>query len=117
MNDLFTDTTTWALERALDAVAERQRVSSHNIANAATPGFRAKRVDFEAQLAAALRSGSDHAPIVVRRANTPVGLNDNDVALEEESAILMRTELLYEALVAAENYKLNLLRTAIGGAP
>ncbi|MGI9607337.1 MAG: flagellar basal body rod protein FlgB [Acidimicrobiales bacterium] len=115
MNDLFTDTTTWALEHALDAVAERQRVASHNIANSATPGFRSKRVDFEKELAGALRNDSRHAAILVRAANTPVGLNNNDVSLEEESAILMRSELLYEALVAAENYKLGLLRTAIGG--
>ena len=38
MNNLFTDTTMWALEHALDAVAERQRVVSNNIANAVTPG-------------------------------------------------------------------------------
>ena len=116
MNNLFTDTTTWALEHALDAVAERQRVSSNNIANSATPGFRSKRVDFEAALAQALRSNSDDAAITYRNANTPIGINDNDVSLEEESALLLRTEILYEALIAAENYKLGLIRTAMGGA-
>jgi flagellar basal-body rod protein FlgB len=115
MNTLFSDTTTWALEHALTAVAERQRAASHNIANAATPGFNAKRVDFEASLAAALDRGSQDAIITNRRANTPEGINGNDVSLEEESSVLLRTEILYEALIAAENYKLGLLRTAMRG--
>ena len=115
MNNLFTDTTTWALEHALSAVAERQRAASNNIANSATPGFRTQRVDFEQSLAQALRSNTDDAQITYRNANNPVGINDNDVSLEEEAALLMRTEILYEALIAAENYKLGLIRTAMGG--
>lgn len=115
MNNLFTDTTTWALEHALNAVAERQRVVSHNIANSVTPGFRSQRVDFEESLARALQSSSPNAQISIRSANTAVGINGNDVALEEESALLLRSEILYEALISAENYKLGLIRSAIGG--
>jgi len=116
MNNLFTDTTTWALEHALNAVAERQRASANNIANAATPGFRAERVDFEEALGQALRSGNTDARISVRGANGAPGINGNDVSLEEESSLLLRTEILYEALIAAENYKLGLARTAMRGA-
>lgn len=115
MDGLFTDTTTWALEHALNAVAERQRVASHNIANAATPGFNSRRIDFEGSLAAALRGNDRNATITSRFANTPEGVNGNDVSLEEESATLLRSEILYEALIAAENYKLGLMRTAMRG--
>ena len=115
MNNLFTDTTTWALEHALDAVAERQRVVSNNIANSVTPGFRAQRLDFEASLARALDSRSRSAALTYRNANTGVGINGNDVSLEEESALLLRAEILYETLISAENHKLGLIRTAIGG--
>lgn len=115
MNNLFTDTTTWALEHALNAVAERQRTLSHNVANAATPGFRAQRVDFEESLAQALQSNSPNADITFRRANSPIGINGNNVSLEEESSLLLRTEILYETLIAAENYKLGLVRTAVRG--
>lgn len=115
MNSLFTDTTTWALEHALNAVAERQRVVSHNIANSVTPGFRSQRVDFESSLARALDSNGRDAAVTYRSANTGAGINGNDVSLEEESALLLRAEILYEALIAAENHKLGLIRTAIGG--
>lgn len=115
MNSLFTDTTTWAIEHALDAVAMRQRVVSHNIANSVTPGFRSKRVDFESSLARALDSRSRDADVSMRAANTGPGINGNDVSLEEESALLLRSEILYEALIAAENHKLGIIRTAIGG--
>lgn len=115
MNNLFTDTTTWALEHALTAVAERQRAIAHNIANAATPNFRASRIDFEASLDKALSGGRTDARIETRAANGAPGINGNDVSLEEESSMLLRTEILYEALIAAENYKLGLIRTATRG--
>lgn len=114
MNTLFTDQTIWAIERALTAASERQRVTSHNIANAVTPGFKAQRVDFEASLANALESDSFDAVISRRVSTEDGGLNGNNVSLEEESAELMRTEILYESLIAAENYKLGLIKSAIG---
>lgn len=115
MNNLFTDTTTWALEHALTAVSERQRALANNIANSATPNFRASRVDFEESLGHALRNGRADAHITTRAANGTPGINNNDVSLEEESSMLLRTEILYEALIAAENYKLGLIRTATRG--
>ena len=83
MNNLFTDTTTWALEHALNAVAERQRASANNIANAATPQFRAVRVDFEESLGRALRSGHTAAAVPSRRTNGARGIKGNAVSLAE----------------------------------
>ena len=113
---MFTDTVQSGVERALDAVAMRQRVTADNIANAMTPGYGAQRVDFEASLSAAMRSGEpEHAPVTVRGTGDAGRLDRNNVNLEQELQKEMRTGLQYQSLVEAANHKLGLLRTAIGG--
>lgn len=116
MIELFTDRTTAAIEIALNGVAERQRVSSHNIANVNTPNFRSSRVRFEDELGRALRNGGDLQGVVAEhvRANTPINSRNNDVALERETQDLITAGLHYQALVEALNFKLGALRTAIG---
>lgn len=54
---LFEATKIPVLHRALDAYAMRQKVIAGNLANIATVGYRAKTVEFEEHLAAALRTG------------------------------------------------------------
>jgi flagellar basal-body rod protein FlgB len=112
---LFTDTTTSAIEWALAAQTERQRVISHNVANVNTPGFRAQRLDFEQSLGRALRRENvGRAEWTTTNAGGRVGLNGNDVNLEDETQALMKSSLHYDALVQAMNFKLGALRTAIG---
>lgn len=55
-NRLFLDTTSAALLTAASGTALRQQVIAANLANAETPGYRARGVDFESALAAALQS-------------------------------------------------------------
>lgn len=112
---LFVDKSTQAIEWALSAVSERQRVTSNNIANANTPGFRSSRVDFESSLSRALKNGDpSSARVSETAANTPVNLNGNDVTLEEELQNLTKASIHYDALVQALSMKFGLVRTAIG---
>jgi flagellar basal-body rod protein FlgB len=112
---LFTDGVQSALERAMDGVALRQRVSAQNIANVMTPGYRAQQVTFENDLASALRLGDDpaRAALSVSDAGGDADANGNSVDLATESAGLMKSGLQYEALVQATNYRLSILRTAL----
>ena len=113
--ELFTDLATSAIERALDGVSTRQRVTAHNIANVATPGFKASRVAFEDDLASAISRGAPGtAQASTVAANTPGRADGNNVVLEDETQIMITSGLQYEALVQALNYKLSVLRTAIG---
>jgi flagellar basal-body rod protein FlgB len=112
---LFTDGVQSALERAMDGVSLRQRVTSQNIANAMTPGYQASKVDFEGALSDALANGqsADSVSATVTptgRASTEDG---NNVDLETETAGLMKSDLQYQALVQATNYKLSILRAAV----
>jgi flagellar basal-body rod protein FlgB len=111
---LFTDNVTAAIERGLSGVAERQRVTANNIANQATPGFTATKVDFESNLATALEHGDPaKAKASLSISTDAPGIDGNNVSLEGETTTLIRSGLQYDALVSALNYKLGLLRTAI----
>jgi flagellar basal-body rod protein FlgB len=112
---LFTDSVQSALERAMDGVALRQRVSAQNIANVMTPGYRAQAVSFEDDLASALSRGDDpaRASLAVTDAGGQVDENGNSVDLATESTSLMKSGLQYEALVQATNYRMGILRAAL----
>lgn len=113
---LFDDTVTSALSRALDGTALRQRVTAENIANVMTPGYQARRVDFEAALASALEGGrvDDVSPSVTTSA-AAAREDGNNVVLEEETSSLMRSGLQYQALAQAVSFKQGLLRAAVRG--
>lgn len=112
---LFTDNVQSALERAMDGVALRQRVSAQNIANVMTPGYHAQSVSFESDLASALADGQDPATtaLTVTDAGGQVDGNGNSVDLATESTSQLKSGLQYEALVQATNYRLSVLRAAV----
>ena len=63
--------------KALIVRAERQRVLASNIANADTPGFVGRDVNFKAAMEAALGSSSASSPLTLSRSGgTTSGAND-----------------------------------------
>jgi flagellar basal-body rod protein FlgB len=68
-------------DAVLGATQQRASLLANNIANADTPGFKAMDIPFDNALSAAL-SGATTSPEY--RANTPVGLDGNDVSLDLE---------------------------------
>jgi flagellar basal-body rod protein FlgB len=112
---IFTDRTMAALQAGLSGEAQRQRATSDNIANVNTPGYRAKRVDFESSLSQALdRKGNSTVSIERSLAEPWASLNGNTVSLEAETAVLVKSGLHYEALVSAVNHRFSVTSTAIG---
>ena len=116
---LFTDRIQGGLERALDGVSLRQRVTAQNVANAMTPGYRAQRVEFEGALAGALATGRPGgSPFTVSEVadhSNYERLDGNTVSLEDEATTAMRSGLQYQALIEASTFKFSVLRTAIQG--
>lgn len=111
------DVSMGAAEYAIRALTQRAEVRAHNVANVNTPGFRARRVDFESALGRALATGRPElagAPAVLADSNLPNG-SANTVSLEGELTGMMKDNLLRDAMVNAFTFKANLLRSAIGG--
>jgi flagellar basal-body rod protein FlgB len=112
---LFTDRIEAGLERALDGVSMRQRVTAKNIANSMTPGYHAQRVDFEQSLASAISSGDDpsQAAISISDSGGTPGPDGNTVVMEHEVTDLQRASLQYQAVIDAVNFKLGVLGKAV----
>ena len=134
MKSMF-DKTTDALAAALNFRTLRQNVTASNIANAETPGYKAKVVDFEDALARAIdlegwnkaesleptkttwRSGtgaiSSAKADVYDNPEVNVTNDQNTVDLEKEMATLQENSILYKAALTLINKKLGAIRYAV----
>lgn len=109
------------LEKSLDLYLVRHSVISDNIANAETPGFKARRVDFEAELARAAdqqdlgigRNIASVLPSVEQDHLSEVGSDLNTVDMDREMADLTKNDLKYSAATQAISKKFALLKYAI----
>jgi len=115
----ISDQTMSAMSYALNGVATRADVRADNMANATTPGFQASTVKFEEALGAALRTGADPTEALGRPQVVAKGgaedVRGNNVNFEDVMTGGIKDNLLYETFVHGFNYKLGLMRSAIGG--
>jgi flagellar basal-body rod protein FlgB len=115
--DLF-DTTQIALERALQGTSARQAALAGNLANANTPGYQRRDVDFQGALSAALAQGKAAVErsslTTVTDTSAPLRADGSNVDVEREGAALARAGLEPDALVAIAGARHNILRAAMG---
>lgn len=126
---------TEVLTQSLDGLSMRQRATANNIANVDTPGYRARQVSFESQLAQAvdrqLSAGQNLNLVATNPAHLSVGprqledvqpvvheldgmsyRNDgNSVDIEREMALLAETQLRFATLSSLLSRRLAMERT------
>ncbi len=108
------------LQAALRGLNVRQTWVADNIANADTPGYKARRVRFEDQLRRAIREASDdtsllsRARAVVETDSTRSGTMDgNSVDLDQELLAMTDTTMRYNAVAQALSERIALYRSVI----
>jgi flagellar basal-body rod protein FlgB len=107
------DVTVAAIHSALNGLALRQRVIADNIANINTPGYHAKKVEFEGALASAVAFGDGGAQADVRTSLEPTREDGNNVNLDHETLANVDTGLRYQLMLRAMDGKFGLLRDAL----
>ena len=113
---MLNDSTMDALRVSLRGLTSRQRALSDNLANLETPGYLAKRVDFESALDQAINDGKPTSTSISEtRSMDETGVNGNNVNLDDETILATETALRYQLSIEALNAKYRLLRTAIRG--
>lgn len=132
MSQIF-DKTTSALGTALNMRLMKQNVISSNIANAETPGYHAKKMDFEEALARALdidgmrgmsTSSGEHFSVgggsmskvradIYENPEGAINNDGNTVDLEREMSNLTENSIMYKAALQLINKKLAALRYAV----
>ena len=124
----FGDNTIDALATALNFRQMRQEIISSNIANSETPGYKAKRIQFEEALARALDVDGQNSlkttsekhfktgggsiesasPEIYEDPNGEVSINGNTVDRDKEMALMAENKILYDAAIQLLNKKLSL---------
>lgn len=131
MSDKILDPTIGALNTSLNLRLMNQNIISSNIANADTPGYKAKAMEFEGALREALQvdgklpmEGS-HPGHIVHRETDPVNpeiyddpngvesLDGNTVDRSAEMAKMAENQILYNSSVEMMRKKLGMLKYAI----
>ena len=112
------------IEKKLDAVWMRQQVISNNIANAGTPNYKSKSVEFESILErklsasggneSAVRSALDSVePKIVERDGTSTQEDGNNVDEVYESVEMARALLEYSYLTSSLTSTINRMKYVV----
>jgi len=111
------DNTDLLLNAAIRGSGLRQTALSQNIANANTPGYQRKDVDFESALQSAMADGQNPDSLqfsVSTDPSAPMQPDGNSVDIDTESSKLAENGLTYESLVSVAKGRIEILQSAIG---
>jgi len=100
------------IERYMDLVSFRQKLVAGNIANADTPGYTTKDIDFQAEYQSAMESRDAS---VVELTQLPAKSDGNNVSLEREARLLSENALRFSVASNLARGALQAVRTAIHG--
>lgn len=114
------------LDRAADASWTRNTVISNNIANADTPGYKRKDVQFEAYLTSAIAGGDNldkdiqDLDLSTLNANTYIDestlsyrIDGNNVDINTESAYLAQNQIRYYTLLDSMTQEFSRLKAVV----
>jgi len=111
------DNTELGLQAAIRGADMRQTTLAQNLANANTPGYVRKDVDFQSTLAAAMQEGMSPDQVqfdVTTDGSAPMQADGNSVDADTESAKMAENGLQYQSLVAIAKGRLDIITSAIG---
>lgn len=103
---------------ALEVRAQRMGMLASNIANASTPGFKAKDVDFRAALAGAERGGNVDSAIdrnTLYRLPVQPSMDGNTVELVTEQTAFAENAVAYQTTLAFLNGRISTITRALKG--
>ncbi|SEJ36882.1 flagellar basal-body rod protein FlgB [Sphingomonas sp. OV641] len=99
---------------ALEVRAQRMNLLASNIANASTPNFKAKDIDFTQALASVERQGGIDGATLYRTPDSP-SMDGNTVELSKEQTAFAENAVQYQTTLSFLNGRINQLTRALKG--
>ena len=99
-----------SLEKYMTLLGDRQKLVASNIANADTPGYRTRDIDFQAEFQSLIDGAG---PNVIEPDNLPVRNDGNNVSIDRESRLLAENALRYNLASTLARAQIRLVRAAI----
>jgi flagellar basal-body rod protein FlgB len=113
---MISDNVTRTLHAAVNGLDARQRAQAANIANLETPGYHARKVNFEDSLRAAYEDGDpSKVQVSTTQSLAATRINGSNVDIDFETLAASENLLRQKLVVLALNNKYTLVRTAITG--
>ena len=109
------DDTMKILEKMLDVSAFRQKVLASNIANADTPGYKAKDISFQKELDRAIEGSKGQDYEIYETVTTMPNRDGNTVNLDIEMAKVAENTLIYNAATQLMTIKMRMIKDVIKG--
>jgi flagellar basal-body rod protein FlgB len=105
-----------SLENYMTLLADRQKLVAANIANADTPGYKTKDIDFQAEFRNALAGGAANVtPNITEVEGLTVKNDGNNVSLDREARLLAENDLRFNIASNLMRGQIKTLRMAIDG--
>ena len=101
------------LERYMNLLSVRQKLTASNIANADTPGYRTQDIDFRAEFAQQMAGQESLGPQTMEPDGLAVKSDGNNVSLDRESRMLAENAMRFSVASSMARAELNGIRKAI----
>jgi flagellar basal-body rod protein FlgB len=98
------------LERYMDLLSARQKLTASNIANADTPGFQTQDIDFQFEYATLTRG---EQPQIIRPANLKTRPDGNNVDLDREARLLAENAIRFNVASTLLRDRIRMVQQAI----
>ena len=98
------------LEHYLDLLSARQKLSASNIANADTPGYKTKDIDFQFEF---LSLANGESPQVLEVPGLPAKNDGNNVSIDREAQLLAENAIRFNAAATLLKQQYQMVRSAI----
>src|SRR5258708_6251986 len=98
------------IERYMSLLDARQKLVASNIANADTPGYRTRDIDFQTEFQSLVETGG---PAVIEPDGLTTRNDGNNVNLDRESRLLAENALRYNLASTLARAQIRVIRSAI----
>jgi flagellar basal-body rod protein FlgB len=100
------------LEQYMDLLDARQKLVTSNIANADTPGYKTRDLDFKSQFQSLMNGGQPEATEV---SGLKTNNDGNNVSLDREAQLLSENALRFNVASQLMHGQISMLKLAIDG--
>jgi len=102
------------IERYMDLLSARQKMVAANIANADTPGYKTRDLDFQSEYQRATLQGTDTPPpSAVEVAGLKTKNDGNNVSVDREARLLAENALRFHMATELMRSELRMVRAAV----
>lgn len=98
------------IEHYMDLLAARQKIVASNIANADTPGYKTRDIDFQFEFMSLVQGGT---PTVNEVGGLAVKNDGNNVSIDREARLLAENAIRFNLASSLMRSQISLLRSAI----